>query len=260
MISIVIPYYNRRQLLLNTLKSINRFKGDNDIETIIIDDGSDREHHIADVKKKFPDLNINLIVLERDSKWRGACIAYNTGFKNAKGDIVIINSSECVHIGNVLDYIAENLTPDNYISFSTYEGDERITKCFTKTDWEASNILYNLMESLFPMKNNWQSHTREDKTKETFIPFCGAIYRSNMEKLSGYDERFVHGIGYDDYDFTDRILNLGLKRILVDEPFVVHQWHKPVVYSNNLNLDLLMFLRRFFPHRTKAVENKVYKI
>lgn len=258
MISIIIPYYNRKQLLFNTLKSIRYFKGDHDIETIIVDDGSDKEHHIYNVKKLFPELNINLIVLERDSKWRGACIAYNIGFKNATGDIVLINSAECLHVGYILNYVINHLTAENYISFATYEGNAGLTYHFCKVKWDKLTVLDDLMKILIPFNNNWQSRTRKRKELETYIPFCAAIYKSNMIKLSGYDERFVDGIGYDDYDFTDRIQNLGLEREIIDEPFVVHQWHPPTVYSNEINLNLLKRLRIIYPERTKAVENKVY--
>lgn len=259
MISVVIPYYNRRQLLMNTLRSIKHFRGGYDIETIIVDDGSEEKHQIYDVKKKFPELNINLIVLERDSSWRGACIAYNTGFKSAKGDIIIINSAECFHVGYVLSYVASNLTPEKYFSFATYEGDKRLTWQFNRLKWDNLEVFDDLKKTLGSMPNNWQVKIRHDKFKETYIPFCGAIHRENMIKLSGYDERFVHGIGYDDYDFTDRILNLGLKRQVIDKPFVVHQWHPPTVYSNKLNIELLEFLRKHYPERIKATENKIYR-
>jgi glycosyltransferase involved in cell wall biosynthesis len=63
-----------------------------DIEIIIVDDGSDE-------KINFPDYRV--IRLDRNSEWRGPCIAYNIGFAEATGDIIMINSYECVHRGNV---------------------------------------------------------------------------------------------------------------------------------------------------------------
>ena len=77
-----------------------------------------------------------------------------------------------------------------------------------------------------------------------------------MDVLGGYDERFVHGIGYDDYDFTHRIKNLGMKMVCIDRPFVFHQWHRPTDYPDTRNLDLLNMLNEKFPKRIKA--NDIY--
>ena len=242
--------------MLNTLQSINYFKKDRPLETIIVDDGSDTEHQINDIKELFPNLNINLIVSVRDHKWRGACVAYNTGFNAATGDIILINSAECIHIGDIIGYVYENITPDNYISFSTYQSTPELNPIFCDINWGEESALETLINRMQPFKNDWQVHS--SKPALTYIPFCAALTRKNMETLSGYDERFVDGIGYDDYDFTDRLKNTKLKLKVIDSPFVVHQWHTPTVYSNTININLLWKLRRNFPNRIKAVKNKIY--
>ena len=256
MISIVIPYYNRRQLLINVLQSIDHFKKDRAIETIIVDDGSDKEHQIKDIKELFPNLNINLIVLERTLKWRVGCIAINEGLNAVKGNIVLLNSSECIHIGDIIGHVYENITSTNYISYSTYQSIPELNSIFCDINWGKDSALKTLIRRMKPFKNDWQVHSK--KPAVTYIPFCAALTRKNMEVLSGYDERFVEGVGYDDYDFTDRLKNMGLKLKVVDNPFVVHQWHTPTVYSNTINIDLLWELRRKFPYRIKAIENKIY--
>ena len=75
-----------------------------------------------------------------------------------------------------------------------------------------------------------------------------------MDILGGYDERFAKGIGFDDYDFTHRVKNLGLNIKVIDDPYVIHQWHKPTEYTNTINYDLLMFLNSKYPDRIKANE------
>ena len=78
-LSIVMPYYNRRNLLLNTLRSIEYFQQDYSVEIIIVDDGSDESHRINDINELFPGLDINLIILKREKDgFRDCCIAYNT--------------------------------------------------------------------------------------------------------------------------------------------------------------------------------------
>jgi len=85
-----------------------------------------------------------------------------------------------------------------------------------------------------------------------FIPYCAAISKDNMDTLGGYDLRFVEGVGFDDYDFTHRINNLGLKRICIDNPFCFHQWHTPTEYPNTKNRDLLNYLNIHDPKRIKV--------
>jgi len=224
-LSIVIPYYNRKSLLLNVLKSIEHYSKGYDTEIIIVDDGSDKKHEVD-----FDFIDYKLIRLERANIWRGACIAYNIGFKAAMGDVIMINSSEVVHMGNVIGYVFKNMTPDKYIAFSTYMANE---------DELLDKLIFN---------NFWGVHSSVGNS----IPYCAVIGKEKMDILGGYDERFAKGIGFDDYDFTDRIYNLGLKMIIIDKPFVVHQWHKPTEYSNTINLDLLNDLRIHFPNRIKA--------
>ena len=57
--SIILPYYNRKSLLINTLNSFVKFYSKrNDLEIIIIDDGSSVEHKLDDAIKKFDTLKI----------------------------------------------------------------------------------------------------------------------------------------------------------------------------------------------------------
>lgn len=221
-LSIVIPYYNRRQLLENVLKSINKIW---EIEIIVIDDGSDEENRVIYDWCK-------VIRLERSESWRGACIAYNVGFKEATGDVIMINSSECIHVGDVVGYVFNNFKEDNYFSFSTYMMDKDEYLSAPRFD------------------NFWGVHSSVGNS----IPYCGVISKKNMDILGGYDERFVYGIGFDDYDFTHRVKNLGLKIKVIDDPYVIHQWHQPTEYKNTINYDLLMNLNKNFPDRIKANE------
>jgi glycosyltransferase involved in cell wall biosynthesis len=246
LLSIVIPYYNRRQLLINTLRSIACYKRDYPIEVIIVDDGSDREHQIDDIGSLIP-LTIKLLVLERkEAKWRGPTVAYNIGFSQVKGDVVLINSSECYHNGDILHYIFNRIEDGMYISFSAYMGNLELTK---KIEEGIHRFTTNVKGATY-----WGSHS----SNYTLIPYCATICTKDLEQLSGYDERFAFGVGYDDYDFTDRIKNLGLNTRLVDDPFVIHQWHQPTVYPNKVNINLLFSLREKEPNRVKVKTNKIY--
>lgn len=238
-LSVVIPYYNRRDKLINVLES---FTPQRTMETIIVDDGSDKEHEIYDLRNKYKRLNIRIIRLERAAVWRGACVAYNQGFSVALGETIIINSSECVHIGNVIGYVYKNWESNLYMAFATLMGTKEMN--IRDYKYDPNSFLNQVKEH----KTWWSIHSEI----KNFIPYCAVISRKNMHILGGYDERFRRGIGYDDYDFTHRVRNLGLKMICIDNPFVFHQWHKPTDYPNTINLDLLNRLNKEEPNRIKA--------
>ena len=237
-ISIVMPYYNRRNLLYNVLRYMNYSD-----ETIIVDDGSSKEHEVYDFKDTFPNLNIRIIRLDRGGGWRGCAIAYNVGFSAATGDVILINSSECVHVGDILGYVKNNLQPKSYMAFSSYAATPEIN----------SLIDSGSLDRVLKTGSCWHSHS----THYTLIPYCAAISKEDMDILCGYDERFIEGVGFDDYEFIDRVNNLGLKTQLIDNPCVVHQWH-PTLDLDETNLELLQYMRIIAPNRIRPPENAYY--
>jgi glycosyltransferase involved in cell wall biosynthesis len=66
MVSIVMAYLNRRREIINTLDSIKPYQVDN-MEVIIVDDGSVDEHSIDDLVEKY-DFTIKLIKINRADK------------------------------------------------------------------------------------------------------------------------------------------------------------------------------------------------
>lgn len=217
-LSVLIPYYNRRQLLINTLKS---FQSEHPFEVIIVDDSTDNS--ISDILEIFPKLNIK-IHCTGNKLWRGVITAINTGISLVKEGNIMINSAECKHVGSVIDYVFDNFRPEDYMCFATRMG--------TIDD-----------------RPEWWGVRREIGNA---IPYCAVLSKENMDLLGGYDTRFMKGIGYDDYDFFHRVKNLKLEIKIIDEPYVYHQYHKPTDYPNTINLDLLSYLNKNEPGRIKA--------
>ena len=232
-LSVVIPYYNRRKLLLNVLTSIH-----GDLEVVIVDDGSSVEHQVDDIINNY-EFDIKLIKLPVKTQWRGPTVAYNVGFSEASGNVIMINSSECVHIGDIIGYVFKNFEPNDYIAFSAFMGMPNMNVEFNDPDFIAKGEEVGAW---------WGVHS----TIKNLIPYCGVISKENMDRLGGYDMRFASGIGWDDYDFTHRVKNLGLNTKIVDKPFCFHQYHDPTVYHNYNNLHLLEYLNITEPNRIKA--------
>jgi glycosyltransferase involved in cell wall biosynthesis len=195
-----------------------------DVELIIVDDGS--REKIDDLKLIYP---IKLIKLPHHDTWQNPCIVYNTGFNAATGELIMLNSSEVMHMGDITGYVQRNLKKGFYMSFAA-----RMENVDGSEWWGVHSSMGN------------------------FIPYCAALTREDIESLSGYDERFKGSMGFDDYDFTRRVHNLGLKMICVDDPYCKHQYHMPTQYTNTINKDLLDYLDNHYPDRIKADENKIY--
>ena len=224
MVSIVMAYYNRKQLFIETLKSISKstYK---DIEVIAVDDASEEKERIEDLMMKFSFLKV--IRLEKENKWyHNSCIPNNVGIAKASGDIIMIQNPEYYHVHDVLDHIMETVTDFNYVSMSAYSIDEEHTKIFMSTKNKKAFF------DTFPQQHvkeymGWYNHSIYNKT---YFHFCVALTRKNIKNLGGFDERFAYGIGYEDDDLINRVKRLGLEMIISDNVSVIHQWH-PKVYN-----------------------------
>jgi len=86
LISIVIPYYNRREALEKALDSIQKQTYEN-VEVIIVDDGSNERFQISDFRFK---------ISYHRQKNRGAPAARNKGFDMLKGAYVIFWDADLV--------------------------------------------------------------------------------------------------------------------------------------------------------------------
>lgn len=216
-----MTYFNRLFQLKRTLKSIYKSKH-KDFEIVIVDDKSDEEIDFSRYGK-----NIHTYRVKDEKWWTNPVIAYNLGIHTALAlnpDAIILQNAECYHFGDVLKYVNDNLTNDNYLAMSALAIDSDTT--FNGiTDKRVKGLLP--VDYAYPLNPEnegigWYNHP-------TLIPraydFCAAVTTENLIKLNGYDERFAQYIAYGDNDLILRVRRLGLRVDIPLEPFVVHQWH-----------------------------------
>lgn len=215
-ISIVMAYYKRKTQLYRTLMSIMNSPYDKTkLEIIIVNDASD---NIDEVKIAFSKLDINIVnIKEKQKNWVNCCIPFNIGFNLVNYDKIIIQSPECYHNGDILNYVNENLTDKNYITFACYS--LSISE-INNNDYRNTDIINEIPK--FICESGWYNHS---KYNPTHYHFCSAMSYDNLCKLNGFDESYKNGIGYDDNEFLFRIKSLGLNLEIIDNPFVFHQWH-----------------------------------
>jgi GT2 family glycosyltransferase len=233
-ISIVTSYYNRKQQFLTTLKTIKLSKQIDNLEIIVVDDGSSDVQRLDDIINDYP--FVKLIRIEPQDKWyANPCVPFNKAINSATGDIIVLQNPECLHVGDILTNIVDNLTNDNYITYSVYSADYNATSEIKDYDFNNNDVFDYIKDRLSPFKTQsyvsegmpcWYNHSIYRPCAYHFI---SAITKENMDKLNGFDERFANGIGFDDDEFLYRVRKLGLNVEIIDSPFGVHQWH----YSEN---------------------------
>jgi GT2 family glycosyltransferase len=230
-ISIVLAYVNRKRLFYETLKSITKTKY-NDFEVIAVDDCSLPEERIEEFLTEFKFLKV--IRLEPENKWYvNTCIPYNIGIRAAKGDIIILQNAECLHVHDVITYLSENVNDSNYISVSTYALNEEITNQLPSLINKDDFLVY--FKSLPQQETGgspiigWYNHSTY---RPVHYHFCSAITKRNLNLLGGFDERYAWGTSYEDTELIERIRRMGLRMIIVDEISVLHQWHVNFQYQH----------------------------
>ena len=241
-ISIVTAYYNRRKLFYNTLKTIEQSKHKDLVEIIVVDDASNDNNRIDDFPDLF-DLDIKIIRIEKEDKWWiNPCIPFNIGFKEAKGDIIIIQNPECVHYGDVIKSVIDDIDDNLYLNFACYSTNEYVTNNISNLDLSKTNYTNLIGKLIFPLDNRpvkidgetaWYNHS---KHRPHMLHFCSAINKKDLDELNGFDEKYANGIAYDDNDFLLRIQRKNMNIKIIDTPFVIHQFHGVTQYGKNQEL------------------------
>lgn len=235
MISIVTAYYNRRELFFNTLSTL-KYSAVKDIEVIAVDDGSNEENRLEDLQEIFPFLKV--IRLETADKWYvNSCIPFNKGFEAAKGDIILIQNPECAHYGDVISYAAQNLKPNDYISFGAYSLDKPDTNRLTDAQGADPKTLgIHFLERAITTdgESGWYN---QSLFRPKGYHWCCAIHKNDLEALGGFDGRYAMGVAFDDNELLARIQKKRMNYRIVDEPFVLHQNHFQIDDTSNKSIN-----------------------
>jgi hypothetical protein len=217
MISVVMAYYNRRRQLDYTLKTIAASKQCANTEIVIVDDFSSAEHRLDNLCHQWPQLKITVIEMRGlvDKKnYCNPCVPYNVGFRASQGNHIVIQNPECCHVGDILNYVTNNLSDSNYLSFHTYGcTKEDLTDLYAK----GSITMFSHSK-----KARWYNHQTE---RPSAFHFCNAITRHNLIKLNGFDESYSQGHNYDDAELVARVKALGVSIQFVANPWSIHQYH-----------------------------------
>lgn len=225
-IAVCMPYYDRQYQLDKTLVTLAQ-SAHKDFVVVIADDNSP-------TPLKLPDLGFEIDYFKVGKKtWVNCAPVHNMAFHRAmkhRPDIIMIQSPECYHVGDVLSHAVGHLTGENYIAYACFHLNKETTlkphdiEELSKTDTVISTNGGD---------NGWWNHSTKYYQPQYW---CAAITTENLMRVNGIDERFADGYAIEDGWFIDQIQRAGMRIDVVDYPFVVHQWHNRVYPRNCMAL------------------------
>ena len=235
LVSVVITTYNRSDALLAVLSALTR-QSDRHFEVIVADDGSTPAHQQRIVQSSAA-MALKLVHVWHPDVGFTASKARNRGVAAARGNYIVFLDGDCVP---EQDFIARHrqlaevgfFTNGSRVLLSP-ELTQRVLDGQEQVDGHGS--VYWLRKRLTREANKLTGLLRLPdgamRVQQTFdwkgIRSCNmAVWRSDFEKVEGFDESFV-GWGHEDADFVLRLHNLGLARkngFCATEVF--HLWHK----------------------------------
>lgn len=246
-ISIVTSYYNRKKALLKTLKTLEKsqFK---DFEFIIIDDASDTHQRIEGLAERFAFVKLTRID-PKDKYYINPCIPFNLGFSLATGDIVIIQSPECLHMGDILDFVVNNSKDNQYLVFSCYSlgyGNsiklDLVDFSLPLVEFEKSitNTIGGFSDKGCGQIGRYDSWFVHPIHRHSYFNFLVSMPMKDLRDLGGFDERFAYGYAADDRELVSRIVKKNMDIKIIEHPFCIHQYHSAVFHdtkNHNANIE-----------------------
>jgi glycosyltransferase involved in cell wall biosynthesis len=197
-ISVVIPTYNRKPILIQCLNALEKQDWQGDYEVVVVDDGSTdgTVEFLKESTQRFPHAKLYL----QDHK--GPAAARNLGIEKAQGDTVIFIDSDLV-----------------------------VTEVFLRSHVEILN--QHPGEKVFTYGRvvntaNFENPTSEpykitDMSRAYFATGNVAIAKDWLVQAGPFDEAFSL-YGWEDLELGVRLKNLGLKIIQCPQAIGYH-WH-----------------------------------
>lgn len=196
MISVVIPLYNKEQIIEKCLHSVLSQDYD-DYEVVIVNDGStDRS---ADIVKGFEDSRIRYI----EQKNGGPSKARNTGVNNAKGEWIVFLDADDELLPGALMYYATLIQAHN-------------TSDFFACPYYSFNGVDRLL--CYPYHEGNLRHPFKASFKGKFLPRTGAfICKATLLKSNLFNEKIRR---FEDLEMLYRIYH-NAKIYLGEKPVMV---------------------------------------
>jgi glycosyltransferase involved in cell wall biosynthesis len=234
-VSVVITTYNRSDALLAVLAGLAR-QTDRDFEVVVADDGSREEHQRA-LRESAVARSLKVVHVWHPDVGFTASKVRNRGVAAARGDYLIFMDGDCVP---EVDFIARHkqlAQPGHFVNGSRVLLSPQLTQRVIAGAEQicGRGALYWLGQRLRGHAGklthllrlpDWRGRVRRDFHWKGIRSCNMGVWRSDYERVDGFDESFV-GWGHEDADFVLRLHHAGVARkngFCATEVF--HLWHR----------------------------------
>lgn len=216
LVSVIIPAYNRVELIGETLQSIKNQTYPN-WEAIVTDDGS--TDGTLELVKNIAESEKRIHLFRRNREPKGAPTCRNIGIEKSKGEFIIFLDSD--------DVLADFCIEKRVSLFQKYPDQDFLV--FQSLLFEKELFDKNLLWNIDSKENDLQRFLRTDALWAT----CGPIYKKEViSEIGGFREGLPF---YQDFDLHLRVLFLKYKyhKFLDTEPdcFKRHHFNKSISNS-----------------------------
>ncbi|QNP71419.1 glycosyltransferase [Streptomyces roseirectus] len=241
--TVVIPTYNRAELLAHTLDSLVRQRLDDTFEVVVADDGSSDD--TAEVVAGYRDRLDVHYVFQEDEGYRAAK-ARNLGLAKARGAVtVFVDSGVILQSGALAAHLdahraAEGPTAVVGYVFCFNEGNEdgeEILKSLDFADPDASFAEFTAEKRWLDIREDYYDRYGEDLDALT-APWLmwwtcnSSVDTALLREVGGYDEAYRQW-GAEDVDVSYRLRTAGCRFVLRRDATALHVPH-PKDYESNM--------------------------
>jgi len=233
--SVLITVYNRPEMVVACLRALelNTVLVD---EVVISDDGSDAGVQV--MQRAFDECKIPVRYVRQEHNGYRLAAARNNAIRAAGGDYLISIDCDILLLPETVATHLRHARPGRFLTGNRAMLDENNTRLALSREISA-----RLLETLWDEADkNHLSKIRRRFQRNLFLRRLGlaaahkpkilgchfSIFRKDIERVNGFDEKFV-GWGLEDDDFARRLYKAGLRgQSLILEARALHLWHPSV--------------------------------
>jgi glycosyltransferase involved in cell wall biosynthesis len=227
MISVLIPTYNRPELLDRVLYRYyaQNYHGEYEI-LVMIDDDKEFIKKTEEIILAYQYLKIPIRIFytcryKQNRGWSVETYPYNVGIKNARGDVIVLNSGDTM-----------SATPTLFQHAGIQEAEKNVA---------AVSTVYAISEKVNMNREDWKnnpmrladSSVAKLSTGNKFkrpLHFLMSVKKEALIRIGGFDESFYGPMSHGDNDLASRLVKSGITFKWYDDVIALHQWHpKPAV-------------------------------
>lgn len=246
-VSIILPYFERPDLLAASLRSFQTLYSASQVEVVIIDDASR-----FDLRPIFPhdfNLPIKLVtIVNKDGI--NPCTPINAGVRVASGDLILLSSPEIVHTRSIFSSGVDTIPGKaecwfyNVFAITNLSINSELIKANTHGDFMKiystfeSDLNRDLGLNGYTWANSfgsWYSHPIHRRTE---LNFLSLMQRDSFLRVGGFNERYRRGSGFDDNEFRRRMVTRGFSLKHLDSSPAIHLYHDEVSTRANFNFGI----------------------